>query len=291
MLSCQQKLTKRLIKLRLVKGLSQHQVAKLAGFCQPYLAQVERGVRPISVRALQLLETVYGKKVSASLRKGVGRRGSPRLTAATRQALKEMAAAIRSLWKDAETQKPRHPQAHQVRRSSDPLWPMALHLSLEARQEVELLEKLRAEDEQFWRQFNSAGKGRIAGRTNAGSAPRPVGLLFARGRWIDWKKARTAPWLCPEKQRRLGRLVPAGGRQSPLRNCLRGQPADRERGRPPGHGRRRSSGGSISPGRPARTPESSGAGNSRLAYRRRRNWLPGLVKRILLWAHNQLPAA
>lgn len=155
MLSCQQKLTKRLIKLRLAKKFSQYEVAKLAGFCQPYLAQVERGVRPISIRALQLLESVYGKKVSASLRKGVGRRGKPPLAPATRQALREMAVALRSFWQGAAPQKPRHPQAHQVRRSCDPLWPMALHLSREAREEVELLEKLRAEDEQFWRQFNS----------------------------------------------------------------------------------------------------------------------------------------
>ncbi len=155
MLSSQQKLAKRLIKLRVAKRMSQYEVARLAGFCQPYLAQVEKGIRPISARALELLEAIYENRLSRQLWKGVGRRGRPAFVGLTRQAMREFGGAIRGVWDEAEVVAPRHTQAHQVRRSSDPLWPMALHLSLQAREEVELLEKLRVEDELFWRQFNS----------------------------------------------------------------------------------------------------------------------------------------
>lgn len=155
MLSNQQKLAKRLIRLRIGRGLSQYDVAQMAGFSQPYLAQVELGVRPISGRALARLEEIYEKKLSRQLWKGIGRRGRPAFVGLTGQAMLELAVGIRNFWGQAEVVAPKHPQAHQVRRSSDPLWPMALHLSLEAREEVQLLEKLRAEDESFWRQFNS----------------------------------------------------------------------------------------------------------------------------------------
>lgn len=153
MLSSQQKLAKRLIRLRVSKDLSQRDVAERAGFAQPYLAQVEGGVRPISARFLRQLEAIYSKKLSAQLWRVLGRRGRPRHTQNTRLALAELfgsssAAAVKA-------GPPKYAQPHQVRRASDPLWPMALHLSSEARGEVELLEKLRAEDEIFWRQFNS----------------------------------------------------------------------------------------------------------------------------------------
>lgn len=151
MLSSQQKLAKRLVRFRVAQELSQREVTGQAGFTQPYLAQVEKGMRPISAGSLRKLELVYGKKLNAQLWKGVGRRGRPKLSEATRLALAEFFGASPS----GEGSPPKHPQLHQVRRSSDPLWPMALHLSSEAREEVELLEKLRAEDELVWRQFNS----------------------------------------------------------------------------------------------------------------------------------------
>lgn len=152
MLSYQQKLAKRLIRMRLQCSLSQREAAMEAGFAQPYLVQIEKGIRPVSASALAKLERVYGKKVSRQLWKGIGRRGRRRFTVETRRALAELGASIREF---CETEVPKHPQPHQVQRSSDPLWPMALHLSAEAREEVELLEKLRAEEELFWRQFNS----------------------------------------------------------------------------------------------------------------------------------------
>ena len=153
MLSRQQKLAKRLIRLRVLAELSQREVAARAEFSQPYLAQVEQGIRPISARGLRKLEVIYGKKVSAPLWKGVGRRGRLKLSQDTRLALAEFWGASGERAQHGSA--PKHPQAHQVRRASDPLWPMALHLSSQAREEVELLEKLRAEDELFWRQFNS----------------------------------------------------------------------------------------------------------------------------------------
>lgn len=154
MLSYQQKLTKRLIRLRLGSRLSQQAAATMAGFSQPYLAQVEKGVRPISGQALARLEAVYGKKLSNQLLRGIGRRGRPGFSADTRRAMRDFGRAIQEFWNGAVAP-PKHPQPHQVRRSTDPLWPMALHLSLGAREQVELLEKLRGEDELFWRQFNS----------------------------------------------------------------------------------------------------------------------------------------
>lgn len=155
MLSIQQKLTKRIIKLRVGLGLSQRAAALLSGFSQPYLAQVEKGVRPISAGALAKLELVYGKKLNQQLWRGVGRRGKPGFTGETRRAMRDFGRAVRDFWHAGGVVAPKHPQLHQVRRSSDPLWPMALHLTLEAREEVKMLEKLRAEDELFWRQFNS----------------------------------------------------------------------------------------------------------------------------------------
>ncbi len=50
---------------------------------------------------------------------------------------------------------PTHAQPHQVPRSDDPLWPIALSLGESAGKEVHELERLRKEDERFWRQFNS----------------------------------------------------------------------------------------------------------------------------------------
>lgn len=89
MLSSQQKLAKRLIRLRVKGELSQREVANKAGFTQP-------------------------------LWKGVGRRDRPKLSEATRPALADFLGAGPS----GEVSAPKHPQLHQVLRSSDPLWPM-----------------------------------------------------------------------------------------------------------------------------------------------------------------------
>ena len=94
MLSMQRKLAKRLISARMRRGLSQREVAVRAGFRQPYLAQVERGVRPISARALARLEDVYQVQFG-KLSAGVGRRGRP---AYTPFGIQGFCRAIRDFW-------------------------------------------------------------------------------------------------------------------------------------------------------------------------------------------------
>lgn len=154
MLSAQRKLAKRLVAVRQKQELSQREVAALCGFKQPYLAQVERGVRPISARYLEKLEEVYAKSFG-KLWAGVGRRGRPAHTPLTRRALRDFARGIREFWGNGVVAAPTHAQLHQVPRSDDPLWPIALSLGESAAREVQELERLRKEDERFWRQFNS----------------------------------------------------------------------------------------------------------------------------------------
>jgi len=150
----QRKLAKRLISTRKRRGLSQRQVAARAGFRQPYLAQVERGVRPISAGALVRLEEVYQVRFG-KLWAGTGRRGRPGYTPETKRGLREFSRGIREFWGRGVIAMPEHEQPHQVRRSDDPLWTIALRLDESAAKEVESLELLRREDERFWRQFNS----------------------------------------------------------------------------------------------------------------------------------------
>ena len=150
----QRKLAKRLISARMRRGLSQREVAVRAGFRQPYLAQVERGVRPISARALARLEDVYQVQFG-KLSAGVGRRGRPAYTPQTKRGLREFCRGIRDFWGRGVIAAPEHEQPHQVRRSDDPLWTIALRLDESAAQEVKELEILRREDDLFWRQFNS----------------------------------------------------------------------------------------------------------------------------------------
>jgi len=127
MLSMQRKLAKRLISTRKRRGLSQREVAARAGFRQPYLAQVERGVRPISAGALARLEAVYLVQFG-KLRAGVGRRGRPAYTPNTKRGLREFSRGIREFWGRGVIAMPEHEQPHQVRRSDDPLWTLALRL-------------------------------------------------------------------------------------------------------------------------------------------------------------------
>ena len=84
----------------------------------------------------------------------MGRRGRPAYTPDTKRGLREFARGIREFWGRCVIAVPEHAQPHQVRRSDDPLWTIALRLDGAAK-EVKELERLRREDEQFWRQFNS----------------------------------------------------------------------------------------------------------------------------------------
>jgi len=153
-LSLRIKLARKLLKARIKKGLSQRQVAALAGFAQPYLAQIESGIRPLSRKAAGQLESIYGVK-TGQFAKGTGMRGRPALWPKTAAAMRDFRQAIQQFWKVAEVRIPKHQQPHQVRRSGDPLWPMSIHLGPQAGEEVRQLEKLRGMDDCFWRQFNS----------------------------------------------------------------------------------------------------------------------------------------
>ena len=140
------------MKIRVKKGFSQRRAAAEVGVTQSYLAQVEMGHRPISGKCLEKLERLFKTKFG-KLWCGVGRRGRPGCAPATREALRELGQAIRAFW-NGEVFVPEHPQAHQVRTLEDPLWTIALRLGEPAGEEVRRLEKLRAKDEAFWRQFN-----------------------------------------------------------------------------------------------------------------------------------------
>lgn len=154
MLSARIKLARMLLKARQKKNLSQRQVAARAGFAQPYLAQIESGIRPISRRAAHLLEDIYGVK-TGQFSRGTGQRGRPALWTKTAEAMREFRRGSRQVWKVSEVRIPKHQQPHQVRRSGDPLWPMSIHLGPQAGAEVRQLEKLRGQDDSFWQQFNS----------------------------------------------------------------------------------------------------------------------------------------
>lgn len=154
MLSLRQKLAKKLRRSRIKLNLSQRAVAARIEITQPYLAQIENRHRPISASCLQKLEKLY-KTNFGKLWKGVGRRGRPGYSPDTRQALREMARAVRQFWELGKPLVPEHPQPHQVRRLEDPLWTIALRLGERAGIEVRRLEELRREDDFFWRQFNS----------------------------------------------------------------------------------------------------------------------------------------
>jgi len=154
MLSPRIKLVRKLLKARLKNRLSQRQVAARAGFSQPYLAQVESGIRPISKNAAHQLERIYGAR-AGTYTKGAGQRGRPAFSAETAAAMREFPRAIQQFWQKAKVRIPTHQQPHQVKRADDPLWPMAIHLGPEAAEEVVRLEKLRGQDPAFWHQFNS----------------------------------------------------------------------------------------------------------------------------------------
>ncbi|MBN9419835.1 MAG: helix-turn-helix transcriptional regulator [Candidatus Eremiobacteraeota bacterium] len=134
------------------KGFSQRAAAAEIGVTQSYLAQVEMGYRPVSGKCLEKLERLFQARFG-KLWKGIGRRGRPAYAPATRGALRELGKAVREFWNGALFV-PEYPQPHQVRTLEDPLWTLALRLGEAAGDEVQRLEKLRGQDESFWRQFN-----------------------------------------------------------------------------------------------------------------------------------------
>ena len=133
-------------RMLLVRGLSQRQLAAQAGFRQPYLAQVEAGVRSISGKFAVILEEILGVKRGRFVR-GVLGRGRQGLMVASRSALRELRRGLRDFMAGAEVCLPKYAQPQRVERSDDPLWPMSVHLGESAGQEVRLL-SLRVGDQQ-----------------------------------------------------------------------------------------------------------------------------------------------
>ncbi len=151
MLSPSQKVARDIRRIRLAQGLSQRQLSARAGFQQPYLCQVETGVRAISLNGAKKLEWALGLR-SGKLCKVLQRRESRKLWPVTRAALREFGQEIRNF---VEGGKPRVEQPHQRFSLENPLWPMGIHLGEEAADEVRQLELLRAGQTRFWRDFNS----------------------------------------------------------------------------------------------------------------------------------------
>ncbi len=150
-LSPSQKVARQIRRVRLERGLSQRQLSDRAGFRQPYLCQVERGVRAISVKAAQRLEFALQLK-PGKFCKGLLSKESRRLWRTTRLALREFGRCLRDF---VEGGRPAIPQPHQHFGLDNPLWPMGVHLGEEAAREVEQLELLRTNQPRFWRDFNS----------------------------------------------------------------------------------------------------------------------------------------
>lgn len=152
MLSPGQKVAREIRRLRLARRLSQRQLSAQAGFQQPYLAQVETGVRCISMGAAHKLELALKLK-PGSLCKILDRKESRRLWKESREALREFGRAIREFLPAGG--RPTHCQPHQRPTLENPLWPMAVHLGEEAGLEVRELERLRSGQSRFWQDFNS----------------------------------------------------------------------------------------------------------------------------------------
>lgn len=151
MLSPFQKVARQIRRTRLDQNLSQRKLSELAGFQQPYLCQVETGVRTISFGAARKLELALGLQ-PGKFCKQLESKESRKLWAVTRAALREFGRGIRTF---VEGEKPRFEQCHQCFSLDNPLWPMGIHLGEEAAEEVGQLELLRRGQTRFWRDFNS----------------------------------------------------------------------------------------------------------------------------------------
>jgi transcriptional regulator with XRE-family HTH domain len=142
-------------KQRLKLKMTQRAVARKVGCSQPYVAQVERGRRPISRALAEKLEVLFG------VRKGTYTmarffRGRPALTPQSRHVLKMVrtsrGAPARVL---PEGLPPKCPRSDRVAGLADPFDPIDAHLGEQAGKEVRQLEALRPYDERFWRAMNS----------------------------------------------------------------------------------------------------------------------------------------
>ena len=154
MLSPLIKIARMVLRERRERKLSQRQLAAKVGCSQPYLAQVETGVRPISKKIAQKLEVVFGVK-RGRYTQAVFRRGRPPRGAEAQQALRQIQQATGKAPRALESSgPPSFPRADRVSGLEDPLWPIGIYLGEEAARLVRQLEALRPGDEGFWRQLN-----------------------------------------------------------------------------------------------------------------------------------------
>jgi transcriptional regulator with XRE-family HTH domain len=142
-------------KQRLKLKLTQRAVARQVGCSQPYIAQVERGRRPISRALADKLETLFGvRKGRYTMARFL--RGRPSLTPQSKHVLRMTRS---SQGKPARilppSTAPRYPRPDRVAGLADPFDPIDAHLGEQAGKEVRQLEALRPYDERFWRLMNS----------------------------------------------------------------------------------------------------------------------------------------
>lgn len=142
-------------KQRLKLKMTQRAVARKVGCSQPYVAQVERGRRPISRALAEKLEMLFGVRKGAYTTARFFR-GRPALSPQSRHVLKMMrmsqGAPVRVL---SPGPPPRYPRSDRVAGLADPFDPIDAHLGEQAGKEVRELEALRPYDERFWRSMNS----------------------------------------------------------------------------------------------------------------------------------------
>jgi transcriptional regulator with XRE-family HTH domain len=132
MLSPLIKIARMVLRERRERKLSQRQLAAKVGCSQPYLAQVETGVRPISKKIAQKLEVVFGVK-RGRYTQAVFRRGRPPRGAEAQQALRQIQQATGKAPRALESSgPPSFPRADRVSGLEDPLWPIGIYLGEEA---------------------------------------------------------------------------------------------------------------------------------------------------------------
>lgn len=140
---------------RKAEGWSQRGLAQGVGCSQPYLSQVERGRRPLSEKmALRLEEFLEspGLFTTAPFLKG-----RPPLTDISRETRRTLirGAVTPSDLPPELGRKPRHQQLHQKWGVEDRLSGLTTVYSEETGDMLERLEKEKAHDQRYWRNFNS----------------------------------------------------------------------------------------------------------------------------------------
>ena len=144
---------RRIRKRRMALGISRRSLGRSVGCSYAYLYQVETGLRPLSPELAPRVEAALRVR-AGSLRLDT-RRGRPPLGPGTRRVLKALRGARGARAGAVAGRVPAHPRPDWGKRDENPFWPMALHLGERAGQRVRQLEKVRRQDNKFWRLANS----------------------------------------------------------------------------------------------------------------------------------------